>query len=356
MCQKPYSISSLLTMALIKIDGSFGEGGGQILRTSLTLSAITRTPFEISNIRAKRKPPGLRPQHLQAVKALSQVSGAHVEGAEVGSLSLIFRPGDIRPGDYQFEIGTAGSVSLVLQTLFLPLAFGHAPSRVSIKGGTHVPWSPCFHYLELQWLTYIRKLGLETYLEMPRAGFYPKGGGEIVASINPAKEVKPLVLEERGRLKLARGVSAVGNLPIGIAHRQREQAIKRLEQAGMACEVNVVEMPAIGRGTMLLLIGEFERSQCCYYGLGAIGKRAETVADEACDAFLEFLKTSGVIDEHLADQLVLPLALSKEISRFATPKITMHLLTNIEVIKRFIPAKVEVEDMGEKGGMVTISR
>ncbi len=343
----------------LRIDGSFGEGGGQILRTSLTLSAITGRPFEIFNIRAGRKNPGLRPQHLQAVNAIKQVSCASVTGAKVGSEHITFTPGSITPGEYRFEIGTAGSVSLVLQTIFLPLALSNTHgerSRVHILGGTHVPWSPCFHYLKLQWLTYIKRLGLDAELEMPRAGFYPRGGGGIVVEIPPAGGIKPLSLEKRGLLKNISGISAVGNLPEHILQRQREQAERRLAGEGITCPTDIKEekMPATGRGTMLLLLGEFEHSQCCYYGLGAIGKRAEAVADEAVDGLLGFLKTDGVIDEHLADQLVLPLALSKEPSHFVTPKVTQHLLTNIEVIEKFLPVKIEVDDMGERGGRVSI--
>lgn len=348
-------------MCPLKIDGSFGEGGGQILRTSLTLSAITGTPFEIFNIRAGRKTPGLRPQHLQAVKAIQQVSGASVTGAEVGSESITFSPGSIKQGEYGFEIGTAGSVSLVLQTIFLPLALlkkSGGRSKVRILGGTHVPWSPCFHYLKLQWLTYIKQLGLNADLKMPRAGFYPRGGGEIVVEILPAGDIRPLALKERGPLRRISGISAVGNLPEHILRRQKQQAERRLAREGIACPIDIKEeeMPATGQGTMLLLLAEFEHSQCCYYGLGAIGKRAEAVADEAVDALLGFLNTEGVIDEHLADQLVLPLALSKESSHFVTPKVTQHLITNIEVIKKFLPVRIEVKDMGDKGGVVSISR
>lgn len=348
-------------MQPLRIDGSFGEGGGQILRTSLTLSAITGTPSEIFNIRAGRKTPGLRPQHLQAVRAVQQVSSASVTGAEVGSGAIAFTPGEINPGKYRFEIGTAGSVSLVLQTIFLPLALLDAfkePSNIHILGGTHVPWSPCFHYLKLQWLAYIKKLGLSAGLEMTRAGFYPRGGGEIIVDIQPAGEIRPLILEGRGQLKNISGISAVGNLPEHIMRRQREQAERRLAGAGITCPIDIKEeeMPATGQGTMLLLCAEFEHSQCCYYGLGAIGKRAEAVADEAVNGLLNFLKTDGVIDEHLADQLVLPLALSKEPSRFVTPRATQHLLTNIEVIKKFLPVRIEVEDMGERGGRVSIGK
>ena len=347
-------------MRPLKIDGSFGEGGGQILRTSLTLSAITNRPFEIFNIRAGRKPPGLRPQHLQAVKAAQKVSGAVVDGARTGAGSITFTPGQVTPGEYSFEIGTAGSVSLVLQTIFLPLAISgegiEGGSKIRITGGTHVPWSPCFHYLKLHWLKYIKTLGLDAGLEMPRAGFYPRGGGEITAKIFPAGEIEPLVLEERGQLKRITGVSAAGNLPGHIIRRQREQAEKRLAGEGFTCPLLIKEeeMPAAGRGTMLLLLAEFEYSSCCYYGLGAVGKRAEAVADEAVDGLVGFMKTDGVMDEHLADQLVLPLALAGGSSRFVTPKVTRHLLTNIEVIKKFLSVEIEVEDMGEKGGRVSI--
>ena len=355
-------------MSLLRIDGSFGEGGGQVLRTSLTLSALTGIPFEIFNIRARRKSPGLRPQHLQAVTALAKICQARLDGAEVGSSTITFRPGTILHGDYRFEIGTAGSASLVLQTLFLPLSRATKPSRVEIIGGTHVPWSPCFHYLTLQWLEYLRRLGLEVAgplptkvagppptLEMPRAGFYPRGGGSLIANIRPGGEIKPFVLENRGRLVSVRGISAVGNLPIGIAERQKAQAEKRLAQLGIPHEIELLEMPAVGKGTMLLLMGEFENSRCCYYGLGEIGKRAEKVADEACDALFEFMQTDGVIDEHLADQLVLPLALARGTSKFVTPKITTHLLTNLEVIKRFLSIGVEITDMKERGGVVSLT-
>ncbi|MFN3466648.1 MAG: RNA 3'-terminal phosphate cyclase, partial [Candidatus Brocadiales bacterium] len=264
------------------------------------------------------------------------------------------------PGDYRFEIGTAGSASLVLQTLFLPLSRAPRPSRVEIIGGTHVPWSPCFHYLALQWLEYLRHIGLEVAgplptLEMPRAGFYPRGGGILVANVKPAGEIKPLILEGRGELVMVRGISAIGNLPGHIAERQKAQAEKRLAQHGLPHEIELLEMPAVGKGTMLLLLAEFENSRACYYGLGEIGKRAEKVADEACDALLEFLKTDGVFDEHLADQIILPLSLAKGTSKFVTPKITSHLLTNLEVIKKFLPVKVEITEMKERGGVISLT-
>lgn len=341
---------------MIKIDGSFGEGGGQILRTALALSAIEKKPFEMFNIRTGRKKPGLAAQHLQCVEALAQICDAEVSGARVGSLSLRFYPGEIKSGDYCFEIGTAGSVSLVLQTIFLPLSLIEGSSSVIIRGGTHVPFSPCFHYLKDQWLFYLKKIGFDARLEMVRAGFYPKGGGEINIFIRHVEKVYPLVLIERGRLLKVRGVSAVGNLDLRIAERQKKQAMKRMSTINTSPEIEVINMPSFARGTMLLLICEYENSQCCYFSLGAIGKRAEQVADEACDGLDYFLETKGVIDEHLSDQIILPLSLTTDTSRFITPKITPHLLTNAEVINLFSNMRIQIKGKPGGEGEVLIGR
>ncbi len=342
---------------MIKIDGSLGEGGGQILRTALTLSTIKNKPFEMFNIRAGRKKPGLAPQHLRCVQAMAKICDADISGAEIGSSSLKFYPGEIKNGDYCFEIGTAGSVSLVLQTIFLPLSLAKGPSSVTIRGGTHVPFSPCFHYLKEQWLFYLKKIGFDTRLEMVRAGFYPKGGGEIKISINHVKKVYPLVLMERGRLRKVRGISVVGNLDLSIAERQKKQAIENMSEMSeikISPEIEVITMPAFAKGTILLLMCEFEYSQCCYFSLGAIGKRAEKVADEACEGLRCFLETKGVIDEHLSDQIILPLSLATDTSRFITPKITQHLLTNAEVIKLFFNTKIQIEESPGGEGEIII--
>jgi RNA 3'-terminal phosphate cyclase (ATP) len=338
---------------MIEINGSHGEGGGQILRTALALSAIEKKPFEIFDIRAGRKKPGLAAQHLQCVKAMVQICNAEVSGAEIGSSSLTFYPGEIKSGDYCFEIKTAGSTSLVLQTIFLPLSLAKKHSSITIRGGTHVPFSPCFNYLKEHWLYYLKKIGFDAELEISRAGFYPKGGGEINIYIKHTRKVYPLELTARGRLLKVRGISAVSNLDSGIADRQRKQAISHLSKINIIPEIDVVDMPAFGRGTMLLLIGEFENSQCCYFSLGAIGKRAEKVADEACDELGHFLATTAVIDEHLADQIILPLSRAEGTSRFITPKITQHLLTNAEIINLFSNTTIDINgNQGEKGEII----
>ncbi|MFQ5686014.1 MAG: RNA 3'-terminal phosphate cyclase [Candidatus Scalindua sp.] len=338
---------------MIEIDGSYGEGGGQILRTALALSAIENKPFEMFNFRAGRKKPDLAAQHPQCIKAMTQICNAEVSGAEIGSLSLRFHPGEIGHGDYCLEICTAGSISLVLQTIFLPLSLANGPSSITIMGGTHVQFSPCFHYLKEQWLYYLEKIGFDAKIEMVRAGFYPKGGGEITVSIKHVGNVNHLTLMERGKLLRLRGISAVGNLDLSIAERQRKQAFKRLSEINIIPEIDVVTMPAFARGTMLLLVCEFENSQSCYFSLGAIGKRVEKVADEACDGLEHFLETKGVVDEHLADQIILPLSLANDTSRFITPETTQHLLTNAEIIRLFSNTKIDIKgNIGEEGEVV----
>lgn len=338
----------------IRIDGSFGEGGGQILRTALSLSAATKMPVDVFNIRARRKSPGLRPQHLESVRAIAKICNGELQGAEIGSTSISFTPKEIKGGEYHIEIGTAGSVSLVLQTIFIPLSMAKVPSTITIKGGTHVPFSPCFHYLALQWLHYIKRIGFDATVEMKRAGFYPKGGGEISAHIKPVKEIKPLVIKDRGKLIRIKGISAVANLKMSIAERQKQQAEKRLSNENLPHEIQLVEFPAFGQGTLCLLLAEFEHSQCCYYGLGAIGRKAETVADDACYPLFRFLRSKASVDEFLADQLLLPLALAKEESEFATFRISKHLLTNIEVIKKFLPVRFDITGKEGEEGIINI--
>jgi RNA 3'-terminal phosphate cyclase (ATP) len=339
---------------IVRIDGSFGEGGGQILRTSLSLSAITKKPFEIYNIRANRKVPGLSFQHLQAVNATVTVCNAKVVGNSLRSTSLMFYPGEIQAGVHRLSIGTAGSVSLVLQSVFYPLSMTSKPSSVTIMGGTHVIHSPCTDYLKLQWLSYLKKIGFQAEIQTIKAGFYPRGNGEIHARIDPSDQRNPLQIHDRGKLLRVMGISMVSNLDIIIAQRQQLQAQKRLSEYGIPHEISLGKMPSVGKGTMLLLLGMFEHSQCCYFSLGAPGKLAEIVADEACSELFSFLKTKGVVDEYLVDQLIIPLALTKGTSSFTTPRITPHLLTNIEVVKLFMPVVINISGKLNEEGSVEI--
>jgi RNA 3'-phosphate cyclase len=335
---------------MIHIDGSQGEGGGQVLRSSLTLSLLTGVETQIEDIRARRSKPGLRAQHLKAVEAAAAVGRAETEGGEFGSTRLTFRPGKIQPGRYQFDIGTAGSTALVLQTIFLPLARSGDRSTVAITGGTHVRWSPSYHYLELHWLNFIRRLGCEAELDMHLAGFYPEGGGRMTAAITPCSQIKGLEVTERGALKQIRGISAISNLPRHIAERQREQVIRRLGDRHYLTDIRLVDMSSRFKGTMLLLLAEFEGSQACYFSLGEIGKPAERVADEAVDQLEQFLYSDGAIDQYLADQLLLPLAFASGPSQLRTSKITRHLVTNADIIRSFVPVRIGIEgDLGDAG-------
>lgn len=341
---------------MIQIDGSLGEGGGQVLRSSLTLSLLTKYDFQITNIRSRRSNPGLRAQHLKAVEAAASVGRAGVQGAELGSTALSFHPEAIHPGRYSLEISTAGAASLVLQTIFLPLALAGAGSTITITGGTHVNWSPSYHYLELQWLPFMRRIGFNADLKLQLAGFYPEGGGHMTAAIPPNSAISPLHITERGRLRQIRGISAIANLPRHIAERQREQVIRRLGDRFYLNDIRLVELPARFKGTMLLLLAEFEKSQASYFSLGEIGKPAERVTDDAVDQMEEFLSTDGAIDQYLADQLLLPLALARGQSELRTSKITQHLLTNAEVIRQFLPVTINIAGRLGEAGLVSIER
>ena len=339
---------------MIEIDGANGEGGGQILRSALTLSLMMDRDFRIKNIRARRSKPGLRPQHLASVKAAASVGQAQVEGTRLGSPEIEFRPSSIHPGSYRFEIPTAGSTSLVLQTIFLPLSAADSPSEIEIIGGTHVPWSPCFHYLDSNWLPAMRLQGFRADLEIALAGFYPQGGGRIRAFIQPSRSITPLQRLHRGDLLRVRGLSSVSNLPQGIAQRQQNRALGILADLGCPLEIETQSLPSPGKGTFLLLHAVFESGQACYFGLGARGKPAERVADEAVDALQAFLHGEGVVDEYLADQILLPLAFAGGDSEFCTSKITQHLLTNAEVIQVFDAADIIIGGELDQPGLVEI--
>jgi RNA 3'-phosphate cyclase len=343
---------------LLEIDGSQGEGGGQVLRTALALSILTGRPLRLFNLRARRPKPGLMAQHLRSLDAAAAVSHAEVTGAALHSQQITFRPGKLDSGRYKFEIGTAGATGLVLQTIFLPLSLAGAASSVSITGGTHVPWSPCFHYLDLHWLPVLQRCGFDARLKLEAAGYYPQGGGRIDATVRPAGTPQPLDLTWRGALKRVRGVSAVSNLSAEIGERQKRHTLRRLESlswpAAPDLRIQSIQLPSPGKGTLLLLQAEFEGGACCYFGLGAPGKPAERVADEAVDLLLEFLESGAAIDQYLADQLVVPLALAQGESRLFTSRVTEHLLTVAAIVQAFLPVQVEIEGQAGRPGLVWV--
>lgn len=339
---------------MIEIDGAMGEGGGQVLRSALTSSILTGRSMRIKNIRLRRSQPGLMPQHLKAIDAAAAVSKAHVEGAHHGSTELLFEPADIRSGRYKFDIGTAGSTSLVLQTIFLPLSRASSASTVIITGGTHVPWAPCYHFLAWHWVEMITRIGFSAEVSLDQAGFYPQGGGRITATIRPSNELVPLNMVERGRHLQIRGVSGVANLDMDIAERQKRRALQHLQPQYSNVRIKIENMPSKFKGTVLLLLAEYASengyAQCCYYSLGKPGKSAERVAEEAVESFFEFASTDAAADQYLADQLLLPLALASGESQIYASRITQHTLTNAEVIRAFLPVEILVQgELGHPG-------
>jgi RNA 3'-terminal phosphate cyclase (ATP) len=340
--------------SILRVDGAQGEGGGQILRAALALSAIRQIPVEIHSIRARRKVPGLQAQHLTAVTALGQITAARVEGATVGSRRVLFAPGPIRPGEYRFDVGTAGSTALVLQASLFPLALAGGPSRMVLTGGTHVPWSPPAHYLSQVLFPVLDQMGLSARLQLDRWGFYPRGGGRVVVEVEGRGDPRPTALLRReGGMRL-HGVSAVANLSRGIAERQRERALRRLEAEGLHADISVSEVEAHGAGTFLMLVADAGGLPAGFSALGERGKPAEQVADEAVNGLLEFLKADAGCDPHLADQLVLPMALAAGTSRLTTSRVTQHLLTTVRIAQQVLGCPVQVG--GEEGnpGGITI--
>jgi RNA 3'-terminal phosphate cyclase (ATP) len=342
----------------VVLDGSYGEGGGQILRTALSLSAVRRQPILLERIRAGRDKPGLRPQHLAAVRAMAMLCGANTEGDSLGSSELLFEPTRApMAGEYHFDIsaiaetGSAGALTLLFQTIFLPLALAEGPSIVLLSGGTHVEHSPPYHYLKQVFLPMVRCIGLLADLEIEQWGWYPRGGGRVVAHIDGrgSQEVRlsPLDLTERGKLLQVRGLSAASNLPGHVIQRQRDRAVQRLRARHIKAEIELLSPPSIGPGTVLFILALYEHVTAGFTGFGRLRYPAEKVADDAADAFEAYLSSKAAVDPHLADQILLPLAMVPAASAYTTSEVTRHLKTNAWVIERLLGREITIE--GDEG-------
>jgi RNA 3'-terminal phosphate cyclase (ATP) len=335
---------------MIELDGAQGEGGGQILRTSLALSLITGKAFHLHNLRAGRSKPGLQPQHLMSVRAAATIGQAALRGATLGSQDLVFEPGTVQPGKYRFPIGTAGATGLVLHTVYLPLALAGGPSTVTIEGGTHVKASPCFHFLHTTWRVYLERLGLHVGLQMRRPGFYPRGGGLIQADIAPCPVLNGLNIDRIEPVGAATGFSAVAGLPANIAERQARRARYRLEKLGLQVDLDEQSWDG-GPGTVVGIELATSPAPTFFFALGERGKPAERVADEAVDQVQRFVEAEPMgVDEHSADQVMLPLALAETPSHFPVAAVSSHLLTNVDVIRRFVERSIYIDgDLGRPG-------
>ncbi len=337
---------------MITIDGTYGEGGGQILRSALTLALVTGKPFRIDNIRGGRTKPGLLRQHLTCVQAAARIGDATVDGAALGATRLQFQPKAVRSGDYTFNIGSAGSTTLVLQTVLLPLALAGAVSQLVLGGGTHNQSAPPFDFLQRGFLPLLRRMGFVASAKLRRAGFYPAGGGEIEVSIFPADTLRPLVLEERGSRTGQRVDAVVANLPWDIAKREVATVGRMLNWTASDLHARS-DAQARGPGNVVLITLEHENVTEVITAFGQLGKTAEQVASEAAQEAKRYLVTSAPIGPHLADQLLLPMALGAG-GRFVTTTLTPHATTNIAVIRQFLDVAITVMPAGDGLYAVTV--
>ncbi len=317
---------------MIEIDGSMGAGGGQIVRTALALSLATQRPFRIKNVRASRSRSGLRPQHRTAVEAAATIGRAEVSAVEEGTSAFTFEPAAVEPGRYHFDVGTAGSAVLVLQTILPPLLTATAPLRITVTGGTHTRSAPPFEFFATAFLPLVERMGPVLRATLDRPGFYPKGGGRCTLEIEPTASLDPLTLRERGPSRRQMAQSIVANLPRHIAERElatlREGLPVDLDDTG-------IETPtARGAGNALLLTLAYEHVTTVVSGIGEKGKPAEDVAMGVVGEARDYLAANAPVGPHLADQLLIPLALGG--GRFRTTTLTDHTHTNAAVVERFV--------------------
>ena len=325
---------------MLRIDGSFGEGGGQILRTSLALSLVTGRGIRVEGIRSKRKRPGLMRQHLAAVRAATEVGNARVEGDRLGSTSLTFEPVEVRAGTYHFAVGTAGSATLVFQTVLPALLRAKGPSELTLEGGTHNPAAPPFDFLERSFLPAIRRLGAHAQVELHRRGFYPAGGGRFTAHIDAPWDPTPLSWMERGPVLGLRACAIVSQLPAAIAGRELATLRDALD---LPCDLRTDVVPhPFGPGNALVVDVEAEHGTEVVTGFGERGVRAETVANRLAAEVNQIVKAAVPVGEHLADQLLPYLALGRG-GQFLTVRPSSHTTTQIELLQTFLGRKVTAE-------------
>lgn len=342
---------------MITIDGSLGEGGGQVLRTSLCLSALTGRPFRINKIRANRSRPGLRPQHLTAVRAVAAICDAGLSGAELGSTNLEFRPNSRpRGGEYLFDVTeatpsgrSAGAVTLIAQALLWPLIFADGPSQVILRGGTFVPFSPPYPYLAEVVCPAFARFGAAFMTELMSWGWMAAGGGEMSLTIEPSAALKAVHFEPSEQIKV-QGLAVVTNLPSHIPHRMARRAHNLLDRAGLEPAIQPLRGRGAGPGAGIMLW----MTQAGFSSLGRKGLPADKVAEAAVAELLAFVDNGAAVDYHLADQLLVPMALAGGQSSFSTNKLTRHTLTNADLLRQWLNVSISVDGTLNKQGKVTV--
>jgi RNA 3'-terminal phosphate cyclase (ATP) len=330
---------------MLTIDGSVGEGGGQIIRTSVALSLITGKPFRVYNVRARREKPGLQRQHLTAVLSAAEVGRARVDGASVGSREFTFTPGEVAAGNYRFSVGTAGSATLVLQAVLPPLMTAAGPSTLVLEGGTHNPHAPPYEFIKRAFLPLVGRTGPTVSIELERYGFYPPGGGRLRVTIAPAAERRRLDLDERGLILSQKARALVVKLPASIAERELAVVGQQLGWPADLLEVEFSEN-AHSPGNVLTIEIEGENVTEVFTGMGQRGVPAERVAAEVIEEVQSYLETGAPVGEHLADQLLIPLALAGGGS-YVTGPLSLHTTTNIDIVRLFLPVEIETTQLTE---------
>ncbi|MBX2847650.1 MAG: RNA 3'-terminal phosphate cyclase [Acidiferrobacterales bacterium] len=340
---------SYLQSAYLRIDGAQGEGGGQVLRAALTLSILTKRPIEIVNIRANRKKTGLLRQHLTSVLAAKAICGATIDGVELGSERIRFSPGKIMPGEYHFSIGTAGSTVLVCQTILPVLALAEEESRVTFEGGTHNGMSPSLCFLENSYLPVLKQMGISCQVDKTKLGFYPAGGGEWQIRIKPVSELTNVNLLDAGSVfaetpRNCQLKALVSQLPASIGEREVKTARDILNWNDSAGSVTEVETPGPGNSFQLQIAADSHTS--LFEVVGELGTSAERVAKRCAGRVKKFVKSQAAVEEHLADQLLLPMTLLGK-GCFTTTKPSLHTMTNIDVIKQFVDIDIKVKQQND---------
>ena len=335
---------------MIEINGSHGEGGGALLRISTALSALTSNPIHITNIRANRPKTGLMPQHLNAVKAVASLSAARVDGLEIGSRELFFYPEEIKGGNYNIDIKTAGSITLVLQAFMIPAGFAESPVNIKIRGGTDVRWSPPVNYLQHVTLPILKSMGYDADLDIIRRGHYPRGGGIVNVKINPVKKLKSASFDDL-KINKIKGISHAVKLPEHVAVRQAESAEKVLQANGFNAEIEIENSDnALGPGSGIVLWTE-GNTRVGGSSIGERGVRAEKVGEKAAEELLYHISQGAAVDKYIGDQIIPYMAMAGK-SSVKTAELTLHAVTNIFVTEKIMGKKFDVD--GEVGEIATI--
>ncbi len=337
---------------MIVIDGSTGEGGGQILRSALGLSLVSGKPFQIRNIRANRKKPGLMRQHLTAVQAAAEIGTCKIDGAIIGSTELFFTPDKIKAGNYHFSIGTAGSCTLVFQAILPALLMTDMSSEVVLEGGTHNPMAPPFDFLETTFLPLLGQMGIKIHATLERPGFFPAGGGKLRIAVTPAKELKPFDVCAFSKTSLsAKAVCA--QLPGHIAKRELNVIAKKLHLAD--ADLDQIQLEDYGPGNILTIMVRSEQLTETFTGFGQKNRSAEKVASQTVREVTNYLSNRAPVGPYLADQLLIPMALVGSGS-FVTGKPTEHTLTNIEVIQKFLEVTFNLKQLDSKRWEIRVQK